>query len=95
MDINSGTKDTIRTGGNAAAQSRAIHAKTEALKGKTETKSPINYYKKNVYGNEHNYIHEPHVAEAHRKLTGQTTLSERHMEAYKALGHEVNHVPKN
>ncbi len=88
--IKSGTKDPVNVG-RTSAQSRAIHAKTEDSSGK----SPINYYKKNVYGNEHNYIHEPHVAEAHRKLTGQTTLSERHMEAYKALGHEVNHVPKN
>ena len=56
---------------------------------------PISYYKKNVYGNEHNYIHDADIAASHRKLTGQTTLGSNHIDAYKALGHEVTHVPKN
>jgi hypothetical protein len=55
---------------------------------------PIHYYKKNVYGNEMNYMHDADVAEHVRKLTGQTTLSDRHIEALKALGHDVQHVPK-
>lgn len=73
------------------------NAREKALKmaGGTPEKKSIDYYKKNVYGNETNYIHHPDVAQAHRDLTGQITLSPRHIEAYKALGHEVNHVPKN
>ena len=55
---------------------------------------PIHYYKKNVYGNEMNYIHDDETADHVRKLTGQTTLSERHIEALKALGHDVKHVPR-
>lgn len=57
--------------------------------------TPIHYFKKNVYGNELNYIHHPDVAKAHHRLTGQTTLGEHHIEAYQSLGHEVKHIPKN
>lgn len=84
--ISSGKKDSIHLG---SAQNKAIHAKEGS------SKPAIEYYKKNVYGNEHNYIHNPDIAAAHKQLTGQTTLGNNHIAAYKALGHDVNHVPKN
>lgn len=68
----------------------------KAIENKKETGKPnIDFYKKNVYGNEMRYLHDEHIAAAHKKLTGQTTLGDHHIAAYTALGHEVRHVPKN
>ncbi|MDE2022451.1 MAG: hypothetical protein KGI71_06085 [Patescibacteria group bacterium] len=67
---------------------------TPAPENKSKGLRPIHYYKKNVYGVEKNYMHDADVAEHVHKLTGQTTLSDRHIEALQALGHEVKHEPK-
>lgn len=56
---------------------------------------PIHYFKKHVYGNEMNYMHDPEVARHVQRLTGATTLLPHHIEALAALGHEVKHVPKH
>jgi hypothetical protein len=49
---------------------------------------------KNVYGNDQMYVCNPIVKEAISDLTGTKTLLPRHVEALKALGHEVIDLDK-
>lgn len=83
----------LSTSHRSNSQMRAGES-VESPQKKSKGPKSIDYYKKNVYGTEKNYMHDPDVAEHVHKLTGQTTLSDRHIEALQALGHEVNHVPK-
>ena len=76
---------------NKQITSNGYMPKSKELKGA----SHVTYYKKNVYGIDKNYMHDPEVAKHVHRLTGQTTLSENHIAALKGLGHEVTHVPKN
>ncbi len=46
----------------------------------------IEYYKKNVYGNELCYVKDKKLAEIVMRLTGQKTISTNTIEALKALG---------
>lgn len=52
----------------------------------------IEYYKKNVYGNELVYIKDERIAQIILRLTGRKTIDTRAMEALTALGHELVQV---
>lgn len=73
---------------------RHIKTKKETHK-ESPKKSPIHYYKQNVYGVEKIMVHDPKIAEHISGLTGQKTLSESHIKHLQELGHEVIHKPKN
>jgi hypothetical protein len=66
-----------------------------AKTGKVTAAAPIHYYTKSVYGNDMHYMYDPEMAKHVQTLTGQRTLSTRHTDALRALGHDVQHVPKN
>ena len=46
----------------------------------------IEYYTKNVYGNELNYIKDEVLSELIKKITGQKTLSLSNIQNFKHLG---------
>lgn len=52
----------------------------------------LEYYRKNVYGNDRLYIHGAVVAANVWILTGQKTVSEKHLTALRALGVETEEI---
>jgi len=48
----------------------------------------IEYYTKNVYGLEKNYVKDTDMARKIQELTGNKTLTEDNMEALEGLGHK-------
>ena len=52
----------------------------------------IEYYKKNVYGNEHIYIKDKEISAIVHQLTAKKTINEADITALEALGHEFVQV---
>lgn len=52
----------------------------------------IEYYKKNVYGNELMYIKDTKIAQIFLRLTGKKTIDKMAMDALKELGHKFIQV---
>ena len=64
------------------------HSKTCTLqiKLKSDKTMKIEYYKKNVYGNDYYYIKDVKIASAVQMLTGKKTISEMDKESLEYLG---------
>lgn len=69
-----------------------IHLLLVRLQTINDTNMEINYYVKSVYGNEMAYIADTKKLQAISILTGQKTLSARHMEALEELGFSFKEV---
>lgn len=54
--------------------------------------SPITYYRRNAYGNEHAYPTDAEFAKTHSLLTGRKTLLPSDIRAYQRLGFAFKEV---